>query len=37
MNKKKIKTENYTDEDLEISELDNDFNDETDNDSNDDE
>ena len=34
---KKIKTENYTDEDLEISELDNDFNDETDNDSNDDE
>ena len=34
---KKIKTENYIDEDLEISESDNDFNDETDNDSYDDE
>ena len=34
---KKIKTENYIDEDLEISESDNDINDETDNDSYDDE
>ena len=34
---KKIKTESYINEDLEISESDNDFNDETDNESNDDE